>query len=742
MKTINVIILILLLLSTTYSFSQSLKGKVKDVSGNPLAGANIIINNSSVGTITDIDGNFEILINPENHKELVVKFIGYISDTIPIKSLKNLEIVLKEDKLSLPDVNVSGNRTDTYISTIQPIKAEVLTQETFERDACCDLAGCFNTNASVQPTVTNVITNSQELRILGLSGVYNQTLIDGILAVNGPNFTYGISSYPGSLVKSIFISKGANSVLQGYESISGQVNVLLKDPEDSEKFFVNLFANSSLEKQINSNYSLYGKNWSNMFAVHATLQGLKVDEDNDYFLDMPLLNRYMVYNKFRLKNDDSLGFSSLFTARYVYENRIGGQMNYNIKSDKGSNLVYGQNILWNQPDYYSKTRYRFNTKNSIVLITSALNHIQDSYYGETKYTANQSSMYANIQYERIWLEENDFKVGLSFRSNMIKESVDFNTNINNKTYAGSYLKNENIPGVFAENILNIFHDKLLLITGVRVDNYNADYFLTPRGLIKYSISEKSNIRASLGTGWRTANLFSENINLLASQRDVIFLEILNPEKAINYGTNFTQNFGKDNFSGTFSADFYRTEFQNQIFPDYDSDPTKAFISNYTGKSVSNGFQVDLNTKIYRRYSIKIAYNYIDVYRFKNGEKYSLPYNSKDKVLFVFTYQPINAKWTASLNAHWFGIQKLPDTSLNPEQYQRASKSKSYTLINAQISRIIGQFDIYAGCENITNFRQEKAIISWENPFGKYFDTSSIWGPTRGREFYIGVRYKF
>ena len=530
--------------------------------------------------------------------------------------------------------------------------------------------------------------------------------------------------------------------MQGYESLSGQINVLLKDPEDSEKFLLNLFANSSLEKQINSNYSIYGKTWSNLFAVHSTLQGLKIDDDNDYFLDFPLLNRYLVLNKFRLKDDDSLGFSSMLTARYVYENRIGGQMNYNIKTDKGSNSIYGQNILWSQPDYYSKTRYRFNSNSSIVLITSALYHTQDSYYGETRYSANQSSMYANIQFERIWLKENDFKAGLSFRKNIIDEAVDFKTNINNKTYAGNYLKNEIIPGVFAENIFNLFKDKLLVITGIRLDNLNSDFFLTPRGLIKYSISEKSNIRASIGTGWRTVNLFSENINLLTSQRDVIILEKLNPEKAINYGTNFTHNFGKENFSGTFSADFYRTEFQNQIFPDYDTDPTKAYISNYTGRSISNGFQVDLNTKIYRRYSIKIAYNFIDVYRFKNGKKHNLPFIPKDKILVGLTYQSLNEKWTVSSNVHWYGIQKLPDTSLNPEQYQRASESKPYTMVNAQINRIIGRFDIYAGCENITNFRQEKAIISWENPFSKYFDTSSIWGPTKGREFYIGVRYKF
>src|SRR5687767_2624918 len=193
----------------------------------------------------------------------------------------------------LTDVLIEGNRRPSYISS-NPIKTEVISSLELKKAACCDLAGCFETQASVQPQTTNIITNSKELRILGLSGIYNQVLVDGFPMIQGLTYTYGISSIPGPLVENIFVAKGAASVLQGYESISGQINVLTKEPDKADKLFLNGYINSFAEKHINAFYSAKKNKWSNITAIQVVQPAGKVDKDEDTFIDVPLLTRYMI----------------------------------------------------------------------------------------------------------------------------------------------------------------------------------------------------------------------------------------------------------------------------------------------------------------------------------------------------------------------------------------------------------------------------------------------------------------
>lgn len=747
-KIITILFLLVVVLS---SQAQTLKGKVFGQSGTPdksgqaekeilpMASAHWL--GTTIGVSANKNGVFEIKTDSITDKRLVISFVGYESDTIKITNQTYITVTLKGTK-TLGEVIITTDRPDIFIPSMQPIKTEIITQKELTKGACCDLAGCFNTSASVQPTVTNIVTNAQELRIMGLSGIYNQILIDGMPLIQGLSYTYGISSIPGTLVDNIYVSKGANSVLQGYESMSGQINVELKEPDKTEKFLLNLYMNSFLEKQFNANFSYRWKKWSNLTAVQTIQPANKFDRDDDNFLDLPLLTRYMFYDKIKFSSQDSIGFSTHIGIRYLNEQRIGGQKNFNPATDKGDTIIYGQTANIQQPEIYTKTGFRFNQKNAITLISSAFQQQQNSYFGETNYKAEQTNFYGNLQYELRWKEKHELKTGINFRYQNLEESIFFGQNILNKTYGGKHLKNEQITGAFAENIFRFYDDRLMLITGIRLDNHNAfGNFITPRALLKYEIAEQTNIRASVGTGWRTINLFSENINLLASQRDIIVTEILNPEEAINYGTNFTHNFEKEKISGSFSLDFYRTQFQNQIFPDYDTDPTKAYISNFTGVSVSNGFQTQVDLEFYKMFSVKIAYNYLDVYRIVNGSKYVLPFNSTHKILSTLSYKPLNEKWHFDTNIHWYGEQNLPNTSANPIEFQRPEKSKPYTLINVQFTKSWTEFETYIGCENIFDFRQKQPITSWQNPFSPYFDTSSVWGPTKGREWYLGIRIK-
>ncbi len=730
---------LLVVLFPVTSFSQNITGKVVDKNQQPLAAASVMWLSEKKGVVTKEDGSFSIAKNTAATK-LVASFTGYLKDTIDITGLDAVLFVL-ETKADLQDVTVTSEKAGTLLSNRSVIKTEILTSVELKKAACCDLAGCFETQSSVQPQTTNIITNAKELRILGLSGVYNQVLIDGFPMINGLSFTYGISGLPGTLVDNIYISKGANSVLQGYESISGQINVETKKPNTSEKLFANLYINSFAEKHLNLSTNFKAGKWHSLLAFHTVQPANKTDRDKDNFLDLPLLTRYMVFNKWKKGKENDWGWSSEFTVRFLNENRIGGQTFFEPGQHKGSSSVYGNTVRIQQPDLWMKTGYRFDDVKRIVLYTSAFHQDQESFFGSLRYNAKQSNAFVNLQYELTPSQKHTLKTGISLKSIDLQETIAFTDNTVDRHYNGDYNNRETVAGAFAENTFGFLQGKLTWIAGVRADHHNRfGWRLTPRTLLKYDPTAKLTIRANVGTGWRTVNLFSENIGLLASSRDIVFLEGLKPERALNTGINITQKFDNKELSGYISLDYYRTNFQNQVFPDYDSDPTKAYIQNFTGKSISNGFQADFLLRFLKRYEFKAGYNFLDVYRMNNGTKETLPFNARHKVLTTFSYKPASNQFHADMNIHWFGKQRLPHTKANPAAYQRPDYSQDYTTVNAQLTYVFKKLEVYAGCENIFNFRQNQPIISWQDPFSPYFDISSVWGPTRGREFYVGVRY--
>jgi outer membrane receptor for ferrienterochelin and colicins len=737
----NFIIGLVLLFPCALS-AQTIKGKVYNQRKKPIAGATIACLGSNKSILSDASGAFEITLINDSSQVLVASKQGYSVDTIYLGNSLTVNFTLKEIKL-LEEFVVKDLRSGVIISEKNPIKTEQITQVELGKSACCDLAGCFETQTTVQPQTTNVITNSKELRILGLSGVYNQVLIDGFPLIQGLSYTYGISSIPGTLVDNIYVAKGANSVLQGFESISGQINVETKEPDKSERLLLNVYTNNFLEKHVNANYAFKKGKWSNLTAFHSVQPANKIDRDKDNFLDLPMLTRYLISNKWKYGNDKNWGWHSRIGFRFFNEERVGGQTSFNPLKDKGSDRVYGQTVAINQPEIWTKTGYRFNDKHHVLIMASAMYQQQNSYFGTVKYNAKQRSIYGNLQYEYNY-KQHQLKTGFSFRHFELDEAIAFTQNSLQRTYAGNYLRIENIPGVFAENTFRFFNDKLTWVNGLRVDHHNqfgTQY--APRTLVKFDVFPKTIIRANAGSGWRAVNLFSENIGLLVSSRNIILAEPLQAEKANNFGLNLTQKFETKSgqLSGYLSVDYYHTNFQNQIFPDYDANAQLAIIQNFTGVSVSNGFQAEFYFKLYNRFELKTGYNFLDVYREVEGKKVLLPFNARHKFLNTFSFKPLSNNYHFDMNIHWYGSQRLPNTQGNPESFKRPDFSNPYTIVNAQFTYVFSKFEVYTGIENIFDFRQLQPINSWQDPFSAYFDTSFVWGPTRGREIYLGLRFK-
>lgn len=735
-----------LFISSLSAQAQTIKGKLFGQAGTEkeiLPGGKVSWLGTDKTTVVNDNGVFELSSDGISDRRLIASFDGYFTDTINAGDKTYMSIVLRKAVNELSGVTVR-DRKGAYISSLAVNQAEIINQRELTKAACCDLAGCFGTQASVQPQTTNVVTNAQELRILGLSGVYNQVLFDGFPMIQGLSYTYGISTYPGTVVDNIYVSKGTTSVLQGYESISGQINLVSRQPDKTDRLFLNGYINSFGEMHVNANVSgAIGKNkkWHSLLALHTVQPAGRVDGNHDGFLDLPLLTRYMAYNKWVYGNSNQKGFATQIGLRIVNENRTGGQTGYRAAEDEGSNSVYGQSVRYTQPEAYMKSTYRFSDDHAVVLALSGFYQNQDSWFGTTSYKADQQSGYLNLQHEWRWEDKHMLKYGVSYRYQEVNEHIHFTDTTLQRTYAGNYLTSLRVPGMFAENTFHWLDDKVVLIAGARADHHQRwGWYFTPRSMVKYTINSNHTFRASAGTGWRQVNLFSEQINLLVSSRDVIFSETLKPEAAFNWGLSHTYRFTADKVSGTLSGDFYSTHFTNQFFPDYNTDAAKVIIRNFYGTSRSNGLQLEASLMFFKQLEARVAYNYLDVYRIENGSKVKLPFNAHSRAMTAVSYRTKNNQWQADVNTHWFDKMNLADTRSNPAPHQRPLYSSPYITFNAQLTFRWKSLDIYTGCENIANYRQPNPIISADNPFGKYFDLSSVWGPTRGRELYLGVRF--
>lgn len=735
------ILLLVLFIFTAQAHSQTVKGIVtgkNDKKSEPLEGAVVKWINTNTGTSTEANGSFELTVDGIADKRIVVFCAGYRTDTVNAEKKTFVEIELTSNAIT-DVIEVEDEQSSTYISD-DNAKTEVITSQELVKDACCDLSGCFGRNSSVEVAVTDILTDSKELKILGLEGVYTQILIDNTPIMNGLNVKYGVSSLPGVIIDKITISKGSNSVLQGYESISGIMNVLLKDYDNANKFLLNGFVNSMLEKQLNVNYANeYKKNLNSIFAFHTVQKSNRIDHNGDGFLDNPLITRYTLYNKWKYSNKHDKTEMN-FAARYWNEERTGGQKNFDANRDEGSNTVYGQTAKINSVEGYCRLGKDFTEEKNMKVYANGNYYDQKSYFGITKYDALQTNFSISGFYEFEIAARDFLKAGLSYKYLNIDENISF-IDSTYKTYAGDYLKKESIPGIFAENSISFFDDKASLMTGLRLDHHNKyNLIVTPRALLRYQPVNEVVFRISGGTGFRTVNLFSENPSVLASGRDVIIVDELDPEKTFNYGADILYYFNVGQVGGSLNVDFYRTQFNNKIIPDYDTDPSKVIFANLNGDAYSNVMQAESNFSLFRGFDVKLAYKFIDQKYERNGEMVEQPFVSKHRFLTTLSYTAHDDSWSASSALQWYGVQRLPSTATNPPEYQRPTQSDPYTIINAQVNKNFKYFELYGGVENILDFTQSNPIIAADDPFGQYFDTSFIWGPTKGREFYLGFRF--
>lgn len=703
----------------------------------PLFGANVYWMGTTSGTTTDEQGSFSLGMDKQAHM-LIVSYVGYGNDTLHVHEPAEVEVEFSK-ALMLDEVRVTHRIKPTSVSFTSAYNIRNISDKELTKAACCNLSESFETNPSVDVSFTDAVTGTRKIEMLGLAGPYVQITRENMPDVRGLAALYGLTYTPGPWIRGMQLNMGTGSVINGFESITGQINVELKKPEESEKFYLNLYSNSAgrMEANINASYAINEK-WHGGLLLHGNTRPFKMDRNGDGFMDHPLSNQLIALKRFKYSGEN--GLQSQIGVKVTCLDQRGGQMDFDHNIPRNEQVHWGSKMRTNRIEAWAKIGKVFEERpyTSMGFQVSGLVHQQDAYFGLTDYKANQQSLYSNLIYQSILGNtSHQYRTGLSFQLDRYDESLTF----------GSFRRLEWVPGVFLEYTFNHL-DMFTAVAGMRVDYHNNfGTFLTPRLHFRYEPVEKTVIRASAGRGQKTATVFAENIGIFASSRAIFLDDIegegpygLNPEVARSYGLNFAQGFSLGSGDAVFNLDYYHTRFSNQIVVDLDLNPREVHFYNLDGKSYSNSLQFQLDLEPVKQYDIRFAYRFNDVKSTYGGELLTKPLISSHRAFINMGYTTLN-KWAFDVTWSWQDSKRIPGTESNPEPYRLANYSPAFSLINLQISKSISErLELYSGVENLFDFIQENPIISSDDPFGPFFDSSLIWGPVFGRKLYAGVRF--
>lgn len=737
--------LFLLIFQAISGFSQNqdkLHGEVFELNADNekefLIGANVYWLNGNSGSVTDVNGHFDLDLE-KDQKQLVISFIGYQSDTIDYDGQKSVSIAMSPS-LELDDIDVIHRQRSTTSSYSSSIKVDQIGEKELLKAACCNLSESFETSPSVDVSFTDAVTGTRQIEMLGLAGPYTQITRENMPDVRGLATIYGLTYTPGPWVESIQLNKGTGSVVNGFESIAGQINVELQKPESAEKLYLNLYANQAGRLEVNANAAFkLNQKWSTGLLLHTKNASIKQDRNGDGFLDMPIGNQFIGLNRWKFIADNGLRLQ--FGIKGTYVDVQGGQIEFDPATDAGENTYWGMTNKVNRWEGWTKIGKVYFDKpwRTMGLQLSGVYHDQASYFGLNKYIAKQQGLYVNFIYQSIISNTNHiFKTGLSFQYDDYEEQLN----------EGNFDRLETVPGIYAEYTY-IMNEKFSAVAGLRGDYHNVyGFFATPRLHVRYAPALKTVLRMSAGRGQRTANIIAENMGLLASSRQWMIIGAGDPNKpygldaevAWNVGANVSQDFELFYREGMISADYYYTTFQNQIIVDRDYSPQEVRYYNLQGKSYSSSFQIQLDYELIKRFDLRLAYRWYDVKSTYFGELMEKPMVSANRAFINLAYQTRNY-WSFDFTLNWQGQKRIPFTGSNPEPFQLDEYSPNFYVINAQVSKNWKKkFEIYVGVENLLNYRQEDPILASDEPFSPYFDASMVWGPVFGRNIYGGLRY--
>lgn len=730
---------IILILFSSLSQAQLITGFVYQSAEEgreklPLAGVNVVWKGEAKGTSTDAKGSFSLPISPGNDT-LCFSLVGYEIQCVYANPNVTISVVMRNRTLDA--VVVTESKGSTWIQGDQTILSRNMAEKEFTKAACCNLSESFETTPSVDVTYSDALTGVKQIQLLGLAGSNAAVLREGIPMIRGLSAYLGWSLVPGPWLESVQLSKGTGSVQNGFESISGQMNVQLRKPHTGTDIFVNAYLNTMGRTEVNLHKAtVLNEKWSTSIMAHGSVNPIAMDPDGDGFANNPVGGQVNLMN--RWKYDNRKGWEGEGGLWFVSDRRQGGQMDFLHKESGHAPHAYGTQINQDRAELWAKAGHVFKSerRRSIGFMASALYHGTDAFFGYRNYDARQVSFYGNALYDHQINDDNAVKLVASIQADDMLE--DF--------LAQRFYRREIISGGGAEYTYNNCHGWSVLL-GLRADYNNLfGWFVTPRAHVKYNFNEHLSVRASTGRGQRTHNLIAETPHLWASSRRMYMQTVtaqaygFRPDVAWSHGLGVTYDFKIAGRKASLAVEGYRIDFTRQVVTDLDHDPQAVHFYQLEGSSFSTSAMAELNLSPMKRMQVRMAYRYNDVQTNYMGTMRQVPFNAQHRGFLNVEYStPKRITFDATLNA--VGKKRIPFTREYAESVGFINEGPAYFVLHAQVSKKLKKgTELYLGMENITNFISNPIIVNPNNPFAPDFDATMAWGPLMQRLAYIGVRY--
>ena len=743
-------LIVCLVLYVSYANAQSIYGKIENRQGDPLSGASIKILRTTLGGSADADGNYRIEDVKTGQWRVQVEAMGYrtVERSIRVEETNaELNITLDEDESSLEEIVVSGTMKE--VSKLEsPIPVEVYSSKFFRANPNPTIFESLQNINGVRPQINCSVCNTGDIHINGLEGPYTMVLIDGMPIVSGLSTVYGLNGIPQALIDRVEIVKGPASTLYGSEAVGGLINIITKNPGNAPQFSLETFGTTWQEYNMDLGGKFNVGSAQSLLGVNYFNYANPLDKNGDNFTDVTLQDRLSIFNKWSFARKDNKVFS--LAGRYVYEDRWGGEMQWN-RAHRGGDEVYGESIYTKRWELMGI--YDLPGKENISLMFSVNGHDQNSAYGDEMYLADQKIAFGQLTWHKT-LGNHDLLTGLAYRY----------TYYDDNTPATAKVSKTHLPGLFVQDEITL-HPQHKLLLGARYD-YNSMHgsIVSPRANYKWNSADQTHVlRVGIGNGYRVANVFTEDHAALTGARDVIFVEDLRPETSWNANVNYVKKFYSEDGSvfGIDASGFY-TYFSNKIIPDYDTNVQQIIYDNLDGHAVSKGISLNLDWGHSSGFKAMVGGTLMDVYAEEEGEREWQMLTERFMGTWTLGYNFRRAGITIDYTGNVIGPMRLPVLGENDP---RPEKSKAWSIQNIQVTKHFQNgLEIFGGVKNLLNWRVTQGLpflisrandpfdrgvvfdgngdplVTPDNPYGLTFDPSYVYGPNQGIRGFLGVRY--
>ena len=699
----------------------------------------------------------------------------------PAAQMPDTTGIYGERKDTLQETVFVSRGNGNFLSKGKDIRTEVITAAGLCKMACCNLAESFENSASVTVGYSDAVTGARQIRLLGQNGIYTQMLDENRPVMRGLAAPFGLNYVPGQWLESIQIAKGVTSVINGVESMTGQINMEHRKPTDEKPLYVQASMMNDTKADLNVISSLQlddeGK-WSTVVLGHIDGNFRSMDHNGDGFADDPrqlmmtLSNRWLYF--------DPSGAQLRFGVRAIRDRRLGGQMagmpdqaTHHAGSTSWSDAfskAWTSEIFSQSLGGYLKAGIPLNEANTsnIALVADYTYYTMESDFTTRTFDAGQHSAFLNLLYQNQDAEQHHFTLGLSGTLDAFRESYGYSTLLKGAPgeqaywycYEGlapvtSTVRNDSAlanAGAFGEYTFHSADEKTFsAILGLRADWFRGNGIkVSPRLSLDWAPSESWVFRANGGRGLRYSLPLLDNFGVLSTGKLIqgYFLDHT-LEDAWTFGGNATWYIGGS--STTYlSLDYFRTQFREQLLVDYDHHvegsnlPAIRFLPLSMiegGHSYTNNLQADFSTEPVEGLTLTLTGRWTDARqsRLSSSQDDVKPMTSRYKGVLNVQYATHLNKWIFDFTASVNGPCKVWDFMKGYDGLYADGWTKAYPLLYAQVTKRFKGVDLYVGGENLTNYRQPSPILHADHPFSSDFDASCVWGPLMGIRVYGGIR---